>query len=85
MYAQGIVALFPCLEDPFSQHGYVSKNTLKQIEIALRNANSFVGLHVFIAGTFLRSREWFWIPCMAVEDHSKNNCRGKRCLYQQIS
>jgi len=25
MYAQGIVALFPYLEDPYSQHGYVSK------------------------------------------------------------
>lgn len=25
MYARGIVALFPYLEDPYSQHGYVSK------------------------------------------------------------
>lgn len=28
MYAQGIVTLFPHLEDPYSQHGYVSKGVI---------------------------------------------------------
>ena len=31
MYAQGIVALFPYLEDPYSQHGYVSKSVISTL------------------------------------------------------
>lgn len=84
--AQGIVALFPYLEDPFSQHGYVSISQYCIITtlciyslFELLIAFPFGYIYNYI-GTLLRSREWFWIPCMAIEDHSKKKFRGKRWL-----
>lgn len=58
MYAQGIVALFPYLEDPYSQHGYVSKRVLTTHLISIRNIDSIVSLHFF----FLITQEHFYDP-----------------------
>ncbi|CAL8288066.1 unnamed protein product [Arctogadus glacialis] len=42
-------------------------------------------LHVegHIRTTTIQSCEWFWIPCLAFEDHSKKSGRGKRSLSKQ--
>lgn len=84
-YAQRIVALFPYLQDPYSQHGMSVYTVILKYIIVLKHVDEILCLHVLISRTFIPSREWFRIPCMAPEDHSVKKCSGKWSLTRQTS
>ena len=58
MYAQGIVALFPYLEDPYSQNGYVSKGFKIYLPFELLRF-TFTFMH--LADAFIQSSEIIWM------------------------
>lgn len=58
MYAQGIVALFPYLEDPYSQHGYVSKWVIAK----LCRYSLFEMLILLLNNLFIITQEHYYDP-----------------------